>query len=89
MIRKTVVRFMSVYADFPKSLRSHQFYPSSHRISRSEEFRFSDSLGIFMLLCQAIFQVLIMVPSKMADNIFKLEIDQKLGVISFCCRSLF
>ena len=45
----------------------------------SDKFYFSDSKGIFMLLFMVLW-FLLMVPSKMADNMFKLKIYPNLGM---------
>ena len=48
-------------------------------VSYSDKFYFSDSKGIFMLLFMVL-GFLLMVPSKMADNMFKLKIYPNLGM---------
>ena len=62
--------------------------PSKTEISMREAFHFNDLLGIFMVLCHAVYLFLVMATIQHDPQHTKLKTDQTLGMVDFCCKSL-
>ena len=62
--------------------------PSKTEMPKREAYHFNDLLGIFIVLCHAIYLFLVMATIQHGPQHTKLKTDHTLGMVDFCCKSL-